>query len=73
MSIKDDVIKIAKAAREASRRLAGLSSEVKNKALLKMADGLDVRRQFHERRRADVGGHARDLRVQAGVEIGARR
>lgn len=41
MSIKDDVIKIAKAAREASRKLAGLSSEVKNRALLKMADGLE--------------------------------
>ena len=46
MSIKDDVIKIAKAAREASRRLAGLSSEVKNKALLKMADGLEKEAGF---------------------------
>lgn len=46
MSIKDDVIKIAKAAREASRKLAGLSSEVKNRALLKMADGLEKEAGF---------------------------
>ena len=46
MSIKDDVIKIAKAAKEASRKLAGLSSEVKNKALLKMADGLEKEAGF---------------------------
>src|SRR3990170_9065811 len=46
MSIKDDVIKIAKAAKEASRKLAGLSSEVKNKSLLKMADGLEKEAGF---------------------------
>src|SRR3972149_6131716 len=46
MSIKNDVIKIAKAAKEASRKLAGLSSEVKNKALLKMADGLEKEAEF---------------------------
>lgn len=46
MSIKDEVIKIAKAAREASRTLAGLSSEVKNKSLLKMADGLEKEVEF---------------------------
>src|SRR4030066_1128941 len=46
MSIKDDVIKIANSAREASRKLAGLSSEVKNKSLLKMADGLEKEAGF---------------------------
>ncbi len=40
MSVKDDVIAIAKAAREASIGLARLDSGVKNAALHKMAEGL---------------------------------
>ncbi|TAN62322.1 glutamate-5-semialdehyde dehydrogenase [bacterium] len=41
MSIKDDVLKIAVSAKEASLSLATLGSEVKNKALLNMADALE--------------------------------
>lgn len=40
MSVKDDVTAIARAAREASLALANLSSEVKNRALVNMAEGL---------------------------------
>jgi glutamate-5-semialdehyde dehydrogenase len=40
MSIAEDVLKIARAAREASHELARLTTAVKNSALLKMADGI---------------------------------
>jgi len=40
MSVKDDVTAIARSAREASFALANLSSEVKNRALVNMAEGL---------------------------------
>ena len=41
MSIKDDIRKIAKKAREASTRVANLDSNTKNNALRLMADGLE--------------------------------
>lgn len=40
MSIRDDVVRIAREAREASKVLANLTSRGKDKALLAMADGL---------------------------------
>jgi len=40
VSIRDDVIKIARDAKEASKVLANLTSRVKDRALLAMADGL---------------------------------
>ena len=40
MSIAEDILKIARSAREASQGLARLGSAVKNEALNKMADGL---------------------------------
>src|SRR3990170_272404 len=40
MSIKSDILQIAQSARQASLKLANLSSGVKNKALLSMADEL---------------------------------
>ncbi len=42
MSLKDDAILLGKQAKEASRRLARLSSEEKNQALLQMAEGLET-------------------------------
>lgn len=41
MNIKDDIIKIATQAKQASRKLANLSSKVKNDALLAMAKALE--------------------------------
>ncbi|MBN1571659.1 MAG: glutamate-5-semialdehyde dehydrogenase [Deltaproteobacteria bacterium] len=40
MSVKEEVTAVAKRAREAGTRLAKLGSEVKNRALIEMADGL---------------------------------
>src|SRR3989338_10765317 len=40
MSLKDQAIELGKRAKEAARRLARLSSEEKNRALLRMADHL---------------------------------
>lgn len=40
MSIKDDVVKMAKGAKEVSKALAGIESPIKNKALLAMAESL---------------------------------
>ena len=41
MSLKDEAIELGKRAKEAARRLARLSSEEKNRALLRMADHLE--------------------------------
>ena len=41
MSLKDQAIELGKRAKEAARRLARLSSEEKNRALLRMADHLE--------------------------------
>jgi glutamate-5-semialdehyde dehydrogenase len=55
VSIRQQVINQAKAAREASRKLAVISSAIKNKALLAMAKGLeDNRRQIMEANKQDV-------------------
>ena len=37
-----DFIQIAKNAKEASLKIADLSTEIKNKALLKIADGIEI-------------------------------
>ncbi len=55
MAIKEEILEIAKAARMASLGLARLSSGVKNKALLLMADELLRRAEFlKEANRSDV-------------------
>lgn len=55
MSVKDDVIKIAQAAREASIGLARLDSNAKNRALQNMADGLLANAAFlKEENRKDL-------------------
>lgn len=46
MSVKDDILKIAQDAREASLGVARLGTAVKNKAILKMADGLEKNSAF---------------------------
>ncbi len=46
MSSKDEAIRLGKRAKEAARRLARLSSEEKNHALLRMADRLESQRQL---------------------------
>jgi len=46
MSIKEDVVKKAKSASEAAKELANLGSELKNKALLAMADALEDRKSY---------------------------
>ncbi len=40
MSVREDVLRVARAARDASRRLAGMRATAKNDALLGMAEGL---------------------------------
>lgn len=45
MSLKEDAILLGKRAKEASRRLARISSEEKNRALLKMAEGLETQKE----------------------------
>jgi len=44
MPVKDDVIRVARAARDASRRLASTRATAKNAALLAMAEGLEKER-----------------------------
>lgn len=46
MSIKDDILSIAKAAREASLGVARLSTNAKNNALMLMAEGLEKNSAF---------------------------
>ncbi|MBI4526445.1 MAG: glutamate-5-semialdehyde dehydrogenase [Deltaproteobacteria bacterium] len=46
MSLQDDAILLGKQAKEASRRLARLSSEEKNWALLRMADRLEAKMDY---------------------------
>jgi glutamate-5-semialdehyde dehydrogenase len=46
MSVKDSVLKTARAAREASRRLAKIDTKTKNAALLAMAKGIELRRGY---------------------------
>ena len=46
MSLKDDALALGKKAKEAARRLAQLSTEEKNRALLRMAEGLEGQREF---------------------------
>jgi glutamate-5-semialdehyde dehydrogenase len=45
MSLKDDAIALGKRAKAASRRLAQVSSEEKNRALLRMADELEAQEE----------------------------
>ncbi|OIP41877.1 glutamate-5-semialdehyde dehydrogenase [Candidatus Desantisbacteria bacterium CG2_30_40_21] len=55
MSIKDDIISMATQARQASRKLANLSSMVKNDAILSMAEALlDNLEQILEENRKDL-------------------
>ena len=46
MSLKDDALQLGKRAKEASRLLAQLSSEEKNRALLRMADWLERQKEL---------------------------
>ncbi|MBI2087736.1 MAG: glutamate-5-semialdehyde dehydrogenase [Deltaproteobacteria bacterium] len=45
MSLRDQAVELAKKAREAARRLAKLSSEEKNRALLRMAERLEAEKE----------------------------
>ena len=46
MSLKDDAIALGKKAKEAARRLAQLSSEEKNRALLRMAESIEGQKEI---------------------------
>lgn len=46
MSLKDDAIRLGKNAKEAARQLAQLSSEVKNRALVRMAECLEGQKEI---------------------------
>lgn len=46
MSIRDEAIEFGRKAKEAARSLAQLSTEEKNRALLRMAEGLEGQREF---------------------------
>jgi glutamate-5-semialdehyde dehydrogenase len=46
MSLQDEAVQLGKKAKEASRRLARLSSAVKNRALLAMAEGIERQSEF---------------------------
>ena len=46
MSLKDEALQLGKTAKAASRRLARLSSSVKNRALVAMAEGIERRSEF---------------------------
>lgn len=46
MSLKDDAIALGKNAKEAARRLAQLSSEEKNRALLRMAESIEGQKEI---------------------------
>ncbi|TAK07185.1 gamma-glutamyl-phosphate reductase, partial [bacterium] len=46
MSLKDDAIALGKNAKEAARRLAQLSSEEKNRALLRMAERIEGQKEI---------------------------
>jgi len=46
MAVKDEILDIAGAAREASLRMARLSTEVKDRALLQMADRIEAEKDF---------------------------
>lgn len=62
MSVKDQVLRMAKAARQASLGVARLDGAARNKALMKMAEGLEKNSAFlKEANKKDVG---------AGVEKG---
>jgi glutamate-5-semialdehyde dehydrogenase len=45
MSLKEEAVLLGKKAKEASRRLAQLSSDEKNRALLRMAEALEARKE----------------------------
>jgi len=46
MSLKDEALQLGKTAKAASRRLARLSSSVKNRALVAMAEGIERQSEF---------------------------
>ncbi len=46
MSLKEEALELGKAAKAASRRLARLSSSVKNRALVAMAEGIERQSEF---------------------------
>jgi glutamate-5-semialdehyde dehydrogenase len=62
MTLHDQMIAMGDAAREAAHRLAGMSSEQKDRILLAMADGLDTAREALER--------ANEKDLAAGREAG---
>ncbi|HEY7218046.1 MAG TPA: glutamate-5-semialdehyde dehydrogenase [Candidatus Binatia bacterium] len=62
-SLKEEALRLGKAAKASARRLAPLSSSEKNKALLLMADGLEARSAFLvDENRKDL-----DFAANAGV------
>lgn len=67
MSIKDDIFKIAKSAKEASRKLATLSADLKNKAILKMADGLESEAEYLKRENTEDLAHGREKGLSSAM------
>lgn len=49
MSMQETIVSMAVECRKAAREIAGLSTEVKNRVLLKMADALLAQRDFISR------------------------
>jgi glutamate-5-semialdehyde dehydrogenase len=60
MSLKEDAVSLGKRAKEASRRLAQLSSEEKNRALLRMADELEGQKELLLKENKKDLDHARE-------------
>jgi len=55
MELREEVLKIAKQAKEAAQKLANLSSTAKNEALLRMAENLEARKdEIQEKNRRDI-------------------
>ena len=69
MSVKDGVLEIAKAARQASFGLAKLESAAKNRALLKMADGVVAAAAFlKEENKKDIEAAEKKGLTKAMIE-----
>jgi len=55
MELREEVLKIAKQAKEAAQKLANLSSTAKNEALLRMAENLEARKdEIQKKNRKDI-------------------
>jgi glutamate-5-semialdehyde dehydrogenase len=67
MSVREDVLRVARAARDASRRLAKTSAVAKNAALLGMAEGLGKGRDRLKRENEKDLAAARDRGLSAAL------